>query len=420
MTTPPDQVLPARTAVAAPPVAGPPSAAAAPAPRLAWIDNLRIWLTALVVLHHAAFTYAPFPAWPYREPDHGPGGDLLLLFGVLNQMWFMSAFFFVSGLFVPGSYERKGARRFVVDRLWRLGLPLLLVVVALRPLVDGQRYQAARDAAAAGTELSPAAFYLETARPIWMWFVEVLLIMCVVYAAWRTARARRASAEPHAAGARSHGRAPGTPGPVTPEPGASSAVPGAWTVVALGAGLVVVTYLWRIVVPSGTYWPVAGLPTPDHLPLYVAFFVLGTLALRRGRLAALTPRAGWIGAGAAVAGALVQLAVIAAPEASGGGTWQSFVVAAGLVPTAIGTTVAALALFRSRFARQGALLRFLSAHTYAVYVVHGLVLVAIGRLLAPLDAPGPAKFVLLAVAALPVCWAVAWAVRSIPGAKRVF
>ncbi|MBO0607986.1 acyltransferase family protein [Myceligenerans salitolerans] len=397
MTTPPDQVPPVRTAATSISVADARSAAAPSAPRLAWIDNLRIWLTALVVLHHAAFTYAPFPAWPYWEPDHGLGGSLLLLFGVFNQMWFMSAFFLVSGLFVPGSYERKGTRRFVVDRLWRLGLPLLLVVVALRPLVDGQRYQAAQDAAAAaGTELSPVTFYLQTARPIWMWFVEVLLVICVAYAVWRTLRTRPVAAVPRAA------------------------APTAWTLLALGAGLTGVTYLWRIVVPTGAGWPVLGLPTPDHLPLYVAFFVLGTLALRRGWLDLLTPRAGWIGAGAATVGALVQLAVIADPAAAGGGTWQSLVVAAGLVPTAIGTTVAALALFRSRFARQGRLLRFLSTHTYAVYVVHGLVLVGVGRMLAPVDAPVLAKFVLLAAAALPMCWAVAWGVRSIPGARRVF
>ena len=38
----------------------------------------------------------------------------------------------------------------------------------------------------------------------------------------------------------------------------------------------------RIVVPSGSYVPVLGLPTPSFLMQYASFFVLGVLAYRRG------------------------------------------------------------------------------------------------------------------------------------------
>jgi len=31
--------------------------------------------------------------------------------------------FFVAGLFTPPAFGRKGARRVVIDRLWRLGIP---------------------------------------------------------------------------------------------------------------------------------------------------------------------------------------------------------------------------------------------------------------------------------------------------------
>lgn len=39
----------------------------------------------------------------------------------------------ISGFFTPGSHERKGGRAFVRDRLIRLGIPLLVFLVVLRP-----------------------------------------------------------------------------------------------------------------------------------------------------------------------------------------------------------------------------------------------------------------------------------------------
>jgi peptidoglycan/LPS O-acetylase OafA/YrhL len=166
---------------------------------------------------------------------------------------------------------------------------------------------------------------------------------------------------------------------------------------------------------------VVGLPTPDHLPLYVTFFWLGTRALRRGWLDALTVRAGWTGAVAALAGAAVYLAVVVAyPDAfAGRGSWQSLVVAGATVTAALGLTTAVVVLFRARFAAQGPRLRFLADNAYAVYFVHGPVLVLLGLLLAPVEAPAVAKFALLAAVALPVCWAVARGTRAIPGAGRI-
>jgi peptidoglycan/LPS O-acetylase OafA/YrhL len=361
--------------------------------RLAFVDNLRLWLTVLVVLHHAAVIYSPLPAWPFHEPGRGPTSALLLVFLVLNQLWFMSAFFAISGLFAPGSVDRKGARAFAADRLRRLGTPLLAFLVVLNPLMNLHTYPAA------GADMSPLHWLVTTAAPRYMWFVETLLVMSLVYAGWRYLRRGRPEA-----------------------PVVDRGMPGPATVLAFAAGLTAAVWLWRTVVPSETYWPVVGLPTPDHLPLYVAFFWLGTLAPRRGWLDALTVRAGWTGAGAALAGAAVYLAVVvASPDTfAGRGSWQSLVVAGATVTAALGLTTAVLVLFRSRFAAQGPRLRFLSDNAYAVYFVHGPVLVLLGRALAPIDAPAVAKFALLAAVALPVCWAVARGTRAIPVARRIF
>jgi hypothetical protein len=43
--------------------------------------------------------------------------------------------FVVAGLLTPSSYERKGPRRFVGDRLLRLGVPFVAYVFLVQPTV---------------------------------------------------------------------------------------------------------------------------------------------------------------------------------------------------------------------------------------------------------------------------------------------
>jgi glucans biosynthesis protein C len=80
------------------------------AERLSYIDNIRIVLTALVILVHVAVTYGAVGDWTYTDPH--PSDTLtevlLTLFVIDCQSFFMGLFFFLAGFFTPGSYDRKG------------------------------------------------------------------------------------------------------------------------------------------------------------------------------------------------------------------------------------------------------------------------------------------------------------------------
>jgi hypothetical protein len=78
--------------------------------RLWFVDNLRVALICLVVLHHIVVTYSGLPLWYYIEKPTSPAVGLgLTIFLLVDQAWFMGAFFLLSGYFTPSSYERKGA-----------------------------------------------------------------------------------------------------------------------------------------------------------------------------------------------------------------------------------------------------------------------------------------------------------------------
>ncbi|WP_214408264.1 acyltransferase family protein [Pseudonocardia lacus] len=372
------------------PTGRPPAPPTAPT-RLLHVDNLRTVLTVLVVVHHAAIGYSNIPLWYYVEGATDPSGTLLDILLVLNQSFFMGAFFLISALFVPGSYDRKGPGPFLGQRLLRLGVPLLAWLLVLRPLISFDIYARDTDRAA---DLSYWQ-YLLSPDPGPMWFVEVLLLFSALYVLWRL-MGRSPAAAPT-------GRAPG-----------------AVAVVGFTAALALATYLWRIAVPMGQ--EVLGLPTPAYLPQYAALFVVGLVAARRGWLEGLSRTAGRVGfavAGAAAVGLLLVIFTSGGEEFLGNGTLPSLVAAICESALAVGMVIGLLVQFRARWSGQGPTSRFLSTHAYAVYVVHPVVLVAVGYALGGVAAPAVVKFALLTALAVPLCWAVAYVVRSLPGARKV-
>jgi hypothetical protein len=110
------------------------------------IGYLRAFVTVLVVAHHAALAYHPFApapiasliaeprlwqAFPVVDAQRWSGFSLLVGF---NDTFFMSLMFFLSGLFVWKSLQRKGSGAFLRNRTLRLGLPFVVVAAFVAPL----------------------------------------------------------------------------------------------------------------------------------------------------------------------------------------------------------------------------------------------------------------------------------------------
>ena len=96
------------------------------------IGYLRAFITVLVLAHHAVLAYHPFappvpaslvtqPRWwqafPVVDSQRWSGFALFVGF---NDVVFMSLMFFLSGLFVWRSLDRKGAAGFLRDRVLKL------------------------------------------------------------------------------------------------------------------------------------------------------------------------------------------------------------------------------------------------------------------------------------------------------------
>lgn len=110
------------------------------------IGYLRAFVTMLVVAHHAAIAYATFtppvapsftapPRWwqafPIVDAQKWAGAAVIVGF---NDTFFMSLMFFISGLFVWKSLQRKGTGSFMRDRTRRLGIPFVCAAAIVAPL----------------------------------------------------------------------------------------------------------------------------------------------------------------------------------------------------------------------------------------------------------------------------------------------
>ncbi|MEE4604168.1 MAG: acyltransferase [Desulfobacteraceae bacterium] len=104
-------------------------------------DYLRAFVITLVLFVHAALAYNTFAFFNFENPiaSSNPvvnaqrwiGFDLIV---ALNETFLMPLLFFVSGMFVWQSLEKKGAWKYFTDRLKRIGLPFVIGVLFLTPL----------------------------------------------------------------------------------------------------------------------------------------------------------------------------------------------------------------------------------------------------------------------------------------------
>lgn len=153
--------------------------------RNAPIGALRAFITLLVIAHHTALAYHPYApppkafdaqpilwtAFPVVDPQKFGGFGL---FTLVNDMFFMSLMFFISGLFVADGLRAKGDGGFLRGRVLRLGAPFILGVGLLAPL---GYYPAWLQAG--GANSLPAFVDAWTHLPFWpsgpAWFLWVLL-----------------------------------------------------------------------------------------------------------------------------------------------------------------------------------------------------------------------------------------------------
>ncbi len=384
-------------------------------PRLAFVDNIRWMVIAMVVLVHACVTYSGLGSWYYHESVSLDKVSMLVFFAyeILSQAFFMGILFFIAAVFIPGAYDRKGPRRFLLDRLLRLGVPTLVFMLIIHPLT---LYILARNGAASlgshgfwswyGSRLLRGAF-LSDSGPLW--FAFALLGFSVLYGLGRwlieairgpaTTRKQRTGPRPRAV----H-------------------VAAVILMIVIGAG----SFFVRLVQPVGTSWMNMQL---CFFTQYVVLFAAGLWAGRNGFLQALPKTAGrvwfvlafalgvpaWfllMGFGGALTGGESLFL--------GGWHWQAVAFAGWEAFFCVAISLGLITVFRERGNARTAATGLLADTCFGIYVFHTPVLVGASMLIRAVALYPLAKALIAGASTWIVTLALAWMVRRIPAIGKLF
>lgn len=367
--------------------------------KINYINNLRVLLTILVILHHTCITYGAPGGWYFYDKTSNETASIFMtLFVAVNQSFFMGFFFFLSALFTESSYIKKGAMQFTLDRLKRLGLPLLFYSFIFSPLLNFLIYKVGYNKPA--TFMQYLKGYDNWIDPGVMWFVAALLIFTLLYVLYMQA--------------------------VDKKEGRTFNLPGNNTVLLFALALGLISYVVRIFFPVGWVLHPVGFQFA-HFTQYIALFIAGIMASRNQWLNQIGHKKikHWL--------LLAVIMIIVFPllyvvktvtnspleNFSGNGTWQSFLAAVWEQLTGISIMMALLATAKYKWNYTTALLKQTARAAYATYILHPVVVVSVALILNLWQIEPALKFLIAAPVVVTVSFLLGMFTVRLPVIKNI-
>lgn len=358
--------------------------------RQLWVDNVRVLVIAGVIVVHTATGYLVDIAGWYYDDERSTSGIWSTV--VTVPVFFLAVFalgplFLIAGAFASRSIEHRGAAGYARSRLFRLGVPVLVYLAIIQPLTDylGNLFDESRSfwSYLADTEVSV------------MWFAAALLVISLGFVAWRALRPAS---------------------PPSPRPLQLRDVVVAAVTIALTGFAVWIVWPLEDDVFLNLKWPA--------WPQGAVLFALGVAAARNGWITdmpkRLTRQCGWV-----AVGGMVALGVLLAAELEPGEDiatrpdWPTFVFAllCGLI--AVAWSLWFVGWLQHGWSTHSDMIGKAANASYATYFIHPLVLTIVMLVCKPIPLPPEIKFVLVAMAAIPVCFIVGHSLTRLPGASKV-
>ena len=340
----------------------------APMKRLCYLDNLKVCLTVLVIMHHAGQAYGNGGGWAYTPSNPAEFMPWIWHFFSTNAAFFMGLYFFISGYFVPRSFDKQGTKQFVHKKLLRLGVPLLFM----------------------GGIISILSGKPEIGH---MWFVESLLVFCLIYALIRQW--------------------------VQPVNEACYSKPTIIGLLVVALLMGVGSYVIRQISPQDHWiWPFGIIPLPmepAHYLQYVMMFVLGILAYRFQWLDKMSNSVGFMAL-------LIGIALAMGNYLRDGGPWDAFVwqwfgIYESLMCVFI--SFGLLWLFREFVSTTSRFWQWCAAQSYGAYMFHLLLMIVLQNAMDSIWIGAFGKFLFIGVVTTVLSFHLTWMVKMIPGFKKV-
>jgi hypothetical protein len=339
--------------------------------RLHYLDNLRSVIIVCVVFFHGILPYSGICPWWYviDEPPI-PQAPFLM---ILSEPILMPVLFLISGMLAWPSYERRGPSRFMVSKVKRLVVPLLLCTFLFSPIMPFVRMlqrsgEAGVDAegfwpfwldfVSSGSDVYAGLPGSDTDLVVnQYWFLGLLFVFFTAFWLYGL-MSGSAATPPRIRGSGSE-----------PSPKALLALLAAFSLVLALAYAVAGTFI------DANLWVTAGSLVqiqPVKVTIYLALFLFGIYVERQGLLpgilAIAKPRV-WFVIGILMAAAYLTAVVMTFPPAEPSLPIQ-FAARLLRICFLLPTTLFLLSFFSRHLNGAGTPWHELSANSYNIYLIH--------------------------------------------------
>ena len=376
--------------------------------RMFFLDNLKILLTILVIMHHTMMIYGVLGDWYFKDPNTDEvSSTIFIILSALNQGFFMALFFFISTYFVPGSYNRKGPKKFLKDRFIRLGIPYLIYIAIVNPIMEYLLFYDSKMPffefyALQFQSLEEIGDFLSGNGPLW--FVLTLMIFVVFYCLWRQIFKTNFEKE------------------TVKKP------PSNMILVITIIIMTVFTFLMRLVFPINEGNDILNIQLA-HVVQYIIMLILGVVAYQRDWFRNISDKQGKMWLIIALLSIIYFFLLVYAAGVLEGGDitpllgglrWEAFAFALWESIYCMGMCIGLITLFRKKWNTQGKASKTISANSYTMYLIHAPVLVCVSIILVFILIFALLKFVIVLAVVLLLCFLIShFILRRIPGTKRV-
>jgi len=326
--------------------------------RIVYIDFIKVFLTCMVVAHHAGQAYgATGGVWLISD---SPELGFLKPFFFINAAYMMGFYFFISGFFTPGSLKKKTVKQYLTDRLFRLGIPLLFFLL----LVFGPLHYFLSDTRLNYFEFLANLHFNQPPLSFGhLWFVASLLLYSVLYLVLGKVMTFRFQ---------------------------FSETFRFWYPLLYLLFLIPANVAVRTTYPIDT-WVTWLIPIEvAHLPQYLSLFLLGTIACKNNMLENIKPITALIYMLTGILLFMTRETVYSIlPAIWGESVTESFLC--------VGLCLGIISLFKIADFKMNGFIRFLSDNAYGIYLFHLLIVIGLQALLSGIETDTSIKFLLVTI-----------------------
>lgn len=150
--------------------------------RVLFVDRMRALWVSIMIIDHGLQGYAQtFGAfWFFQDPVRSAWCDR---FHVFFNALLMPPFFFLAGLWFVPQLQKKGIKIFIKERFLRLGIPYMIGVVFLTPLMSFPRYHVKINAYDSYVDYWTGPFIWHHLQAGPFWFLSYLITLSLLFVA---------------------------------------------------------------------------------------------------------------------------------------------------------------------------------------------------------------------------------------------